>query len=489
MDKKDSETKLSEHKQTKRKLIPPLLQIPNLRNSPWLHDRLPEMLWAVLIIGNLEREKALNFFKHVASYVKDNKDCCNVTLSGLANFSEGKTKTFIEHMLGWSNEIPIILRPLRLYPEIPAYEVWSSLLNEPVPKEDWAKVLRGVTMTFDHQSQESTDCRWVKILCLIWGEKIEFTPELETKRKEILEYPNRGDMRNVRPSIRSMEILNFENIQTSWSKFFWKHNYKSTDCVPEQDFYEKTKAIKEKLAKRIASRRQYYLEEANKIRDEIIKYFFDSLSDTKVDARRETSFGLALYALSLFNELILYNTRSSITGRIIIRALVEVYINFSYLLKKEKEEPNIWEDFHSYGTGQAKLIYLKLKDSRQKIGCLNLSDIKNIVNEDTWAEFVPINLGHWDSSDLRKMSGYAEVKDVYDRFYNYTSSYVHGTRVAIRKSVYQSCHNLLHRAHRIPSFEFPLMNSVIDDTSEILNKIIECFSRAYPPFNYKLKPL
>ena len=62
-DKKEvrrNESKLSYHKQFKKELKPPLLQI-NLIPSSWVDERLPEMLWAVLVIGNIERKIALNF--------------------------------------------------------------------------------------------------------------------------------------------------------------------------------------------------------------------------------------------------------------------------------------------------------------------------------------------------------------------------------------------------------------------------------------------
>ncbi|HXK70956.1 MAG TPA: hypothetical protein PK455_06630 [Caldisericia bacterium] len=62
-DKKEvrrNESKLSYHKQFKKELKPPLLQI-NLTPSSWVDKRLPEMLWAVLVIGNIERKIALNF--------------------------------------------------------------------------------------------------------------------------------------------------------------------------------------------------------------------------------------------------------------------------------------------------------------------------------------------------------------------------------------------------------------------------------------------
>ncbi len=57
--------------------------------------------------------------------------------------------------------------------------------------------------------------------------------------------------------------------------------------------------------------------------------------------------------------------------------------------------------------------------------------------KDKWVEFIPINLGHWDSANLRKMAEEVKLKDLYDKFYNYTSGFMHGNWGAVRESVYQ----------------------------------------------------
>jgi len=108
-----------------------------------------------------------------------------------------------------------------------------------------------------------------------------------------------------------------------------------------------------------------------------------------------------------------------------------------------------------------------------------------IANEDKWVEFIPINLGHWDSANLRKMAEEVKLKDLYDKFYNYTSGFMHGNWGAVRESVYQKCVNPLHRYHRVPTYDLPLMPSVTKDTLEITNKILECLAVAYPNFDLK----
>ena len=55
----------------------------------------------------------------------------------------------------------------------------------------------------------------------------------EEHAREYLEYPNYGDMRKVRPSIRAAEggfLIAGENLE--WSNKFWKNCLDATDCFP-----------------------------------------------------------------------------------------------------------------------------------------------------------------------------------------------------------------------------------------------------------------
>ncbi|MCL8054530.1 hypothetical protein M8833_34880, partial [Pseudomonas aeruginosa] len=80
---------------------------------------------------------------------------------------------------------------------------------------------QAVQKTFDHQSQEATDVRWVSILFKIALGEMLFPAGFEEHLLEIVEYPNRGDMRSVRPSIRAMEMTFSHLGQSSWSESFW----------------------------------------------------------------------------------------------------------------------------------------------------------------------------------------------------------------------------------------------------------------------------
>jgi hypothetical protein len=484
-----NQTTLKQHKQNKKNLNPPFLASGlDMKTSSWFDERLPEMLWAVLIIGNTERETALRFFRYIAKYVEENKKCSDITITGISKLEEETKELLINHICSFSEEVTNILSSLLLFLELPNIEIWNKYLDISNTIEAWERLGNGVSKTFWHQSDEATDCRWVKVLCQIVGGKVKLRETMGEQLQEILEYPDCGDMRKVRPSIRAMEMACLlKNEEGSvWAKYFWKYCFDNTDCVEEDLFNTKINNRQEQLEKEVQGDRTYYFDETFKLRNELISHFFNTAQGSAIDSRHEGAFGLVLYGLSIYIETILYRTSLSITGRLGLRALVEIYIIFSYLLQNEVNENKIWDDYRAYGTGQIKLIYLKLQELESISSSINLEELNDIANEDKWVEFVPINLGHWDSVNLREMSIKVGLKSIYDKFYSYSSGFTHGNWGAVRESVYQKCINPLHRSHRIPIYDIPLMSSTMDDIMDIMNSILDCLSKAYPEFKYRL---
>ncbi|MHC2995461.1 MAG: hypothetical protein IBV53_08185 [Candidatus Atribacteria bacterium] len=489
-DKKKIESDLKDHKQYKKELIPPFLQIKGMTSFSWYYERLPELLWAVLIIGNIKRDIALNYFRYIAKFVEENPDCSDITISGISKLPVAKLKDFTKYFTNWSNKINILMRPMLLFPELPGISEWKEVLDKPIIDKDWGKIANGVNKTFWHQSQEATDCRWIKALCRVLSGKIQFPQSMENKVREILEYPNYGDMRKVRPSIRALEMvpnLDENKDKMNWANHFWEHCFKSTSCIIERNSDELMKKREMEIDIEIKEKRKHYFKEAENVRIKLIKHFFNTSETSAINSRYEGAFGLTLYGISLFMEIIYYKLPFSIAGRIMLRTLVETYITFAYLLKKEQDEPKVWDDYRIYGTGQIKLIYLKLKEMEKEVSCVKIDKMEDIANEDKWVEFIPINLGHWESANLRKMSEEIGLKETYDKFYNYTSGFIHANWGGIRESVFEKCLNPLHRFHNVPiTTNLSFLSNVTDDSLEILNNILECLSIAYPKFTFRI---
>jgi len=479
--KNKNESQIADHKRHKKELTPPFLQLPKLSTSSWTNDRLPEMLWAVLVIGNMKREDALSFFRYIGVFVHENQDCWDITLSGISQWDKGKRKKFLEYISAYSIDMKPILRPLMLFENLPARADWETLLGQANP-EDGTHVSSGVALTFWHQSQEATDCRWIRLMAILFGGKLILPSSRKEHGLELIEYPNRGDQKAVRPSIRAAEI-SYAIENPAWALSFWKECFDKTECMPEEAVNEKLGQRRAKMVEESKKVREYYLKHAKEVRDELITHLLNTSQVSSLDSRHEGIFGLALYGMTVFIETIFYRTSSSVTGRLSLRVLLETLITLDYGLKKEKIDPMVWTAYRSYGAGQLKLIHLKFGELSEVVSCIDRKDLEYNVNEDKWIEFVPINLGHWDGKDLRKMSEEVGLKAWYDSYHDYASGFGHASWGAVRESVYQRCMNPLHRFHRLPTFDLPLMPSIFEDARNLINRILNCVSKAYPDFN------
>jgi hypothetical protein len=176
-----------------------------------------------------------------------------------------------------------------------------------------------------------------------------------------------------------------------------------------------------------------------------------------------------------------------VTGRLLVRTLTEVRVTLAFLVRKGDAET--WTRFRSYGSGQAKLALLKYEmlDGGQP-NLVRPETLEALANEDFFQEFVNIDLGSWSGLDLRKMAEQSGTKDDYDRFYGWTSTFVHGQWAAVRDAVFATCLNPLHRVHRVPMPMQRPMESSVPDAIRLCNGIHETVNEAYPGFEFRLQP-
>lgn len=475
MDKENNTTDLSKHKRDGSKLIPPFLQIKNMQLTSFKDNRLPELLWAGLLINCLERKKALDVFRSVAKFVEGKEELYDVTLSGIATWPKEVRKNFISEVF---SEKPIkeALKPLLIFPELPAIKEWSLIGSINNYEQELNKLAKTIVSMLWHQSQEATDCRWVWVLCAMVSGKMK--APIETV-KNIFYYPNRGDMKEVRPTIRASEmtmemIYNPLLAQRDWPKKFWLHCHKNTMCIPLPTDNYIEEVDEKKFNKNI-----------KELKYELLKHFAMTENGSHLDHKHSVIFGYIFYALRIVSELTVTNLWKGAVSRPLLRSVVEIYITLAYLIKNDK--PELWRSFMEYGSGKAKQCYLKIREFSGIPSFIDIEKIKQIANEDRWEELVSIELGHWDKADLRKMSEEADCKEIYDKYYDWTSAYAHGNWGAIRESVIDICSNPLHRLHKLPAMAVHPLPSTAQDFIFIINKIMDLINIQYPGITKKLE--
>jgi len=483
-------SKMSAHKRTGSKLQPPLRQLDAMTTSSWADDHMPEMLWAALIAEVFDRKTYIDCFRKIlvefrehflpkdipdeANLDTEDKDetaglnfttCLDLTT--LAELPDEDFQRFVDivvsHPLGYA-----ALRPLLMLDSIPGIDRWRQVLAIEPTDDDWQTLARAVAGVMDHQSERSTDIRWFKFMLPAICGRVHFPQSWEERLEEMRLFPNKGDMRSVRPSIRAAEMTLRRYPHSEWIEKFWAETHDKTGCIdPVEDGEEPITET------RIDPKTLYTC------RGEVIQRFFENISSKRADARLDSSFGMVLYALALIEEIGFHRVHKRILGRLGLRALVEANITLRYLTKKDDDK--LWKTHRVYGAGQAKLAFLKAQQLEKDLPTFIDEDaLYQIANEDIWQEFLDIDIGHWARSNLRKLATDSGAKDLYDRYYDWASAFVHAQWGAVRDTNFVTCHNPLHRFHRIPRLGHRRLSSVEADVIALVNEMLTFLEELYP---------
>lgn len=473
-------TELRKHKRHGKKLSPPLATLPKMQPSSWLDDWLPEMLWAALLISGLGRERALDIFRRVGRFIFDieTKDKpYDVTHTGLARMGEDILLDVLSIIVE-SRDAEKSLCSLLLLEDLPAIQHWRNAIGQEPASDDWNQLAEAVALTLYHQSQEATDCRWLRLLCLSAAGKLRLPSE--DLVKGLLYYPNYGDMTKVRPFIRASEMafrnLNEEDGQSQrvWPRLFWDQCFSDTECIPLSTVLHLGEPVIGTTGDRV-----------NEVYELLVEHTHETASTTATDSKHDTVFGIGLYSLSILKELLRIGASQLISARLALRTLLEAYVTLAYLV--QNDDPELWKTYRVYGAGQAKLSYLKLEEADDTPQYVEVEMLKQLANEDIWEEFLSIDLGHWEKSNLRQLGIKSGTKEDYDAYYPWPSNFVHAQWGALRDTVFDFCGNPLHRLHRIPRRTARALPDVVPDACILVDKILELVASAFPEFDHRVK--
>lgn len=480
-------SRLGDHKKVGKALVPPFMQIPGLSFSSWANDRLPELLWACLVITVIPREEAIEAFRDIAAIGtryrrKDGEEDqkargWSLRHSDLPNQPRELFNSLVARVLRCRAGMQA-LRPLLLLENLPGLDWWRVVLAVEATEDDWQTLGQAVLKTFDHQSQEATDVRWLTVLFKLGLGEMFVAAGLQERVQEIIEYPHRGDMRSVRPSIRSMEMavntLKPDLGPSTWPELFWTYTLEHTQCLPAPlEARGKTTHDPEALDEAI-----------NNVREALLAHWYMTLSTTGLNPKHDGVFGFGFFALACLSEMNIGPLSSAITGRLLLRSLTECRISLAYLVRCGDDE--MWKKFRSYGAGQAKLALLKHEEmSGQKPRFVTQKALEALANEDYFQEYVAIDLGHWCGKDLRRLAEESSTKADYDCYYGWASGFVHGQWGAMRDTNFTHCLNPLHRFHRIPLPFHRMLEPTTGDALHLVNRILDDLHTAYPDFDIR----
>lgn len=159
--------------------------------------------------------------------------------------------------------------------------------------------------------------------------------------------------------------------------------------------------------------------------------------------------GLFTYAVKILRDVCKNNLHNSISSRVLLRTIIDTYINIKYLLYIEENKPNVWYEFQEYGLSKYKLIYKKAIEKYEINDKSHLTPkiLEAIVNDNFDEETMDIDLGYFDKTNIIKKFEDVEEKELYDTIYDYDISYSHAHWGAVRESSLLKCDNTLHQLH------------------------------------------
>ena len=257
---------------------------------------MPNMIWACTLAGNLDREQYLSLFRNIVSrareHLNENKDAtlCHNFLSTL----DVDVFLHIFQPAIEDEQACLALSALRLIESLPDHALWISLLPETDDEQQaWNALAKGVFLSTDHQSQQATDVRWLKLTFLASIGKMMMPPDF---LEEMRLYPNHGDMRKVRPTIRAAEMSirrmesgaeKPESVPQPATEAIWQELFEKTSCAPLP-----------RDSQTVGTRKELN-SELTKLIESVSEHFLVQLSNTHVDARCDATFGIVLYSLNL----------------------------------------------------------------------------------------------------------------------------------------------------------------------------------------------
>lgn len=454
---------LGDHKQRKKKLVPPLIDAMGEKHNPysWVRDLMPELIWLCLLHEILGLKRGVECVVRIAEISKEifNEECIPL-LSNISSYLElndeykEKLVTCLDQS-GHLSDLKIGLKPLLsvfpscplsfLYPDCEKTEEVPEILSNMLPK------------LYERHSKEATFVN-ASAVCMgfVQGKLVIAMKNSPLSQiNEVINYPDTEESKLVASSLRAMmgAMLNVpsEDIhpKNEWKEEFWRKLSNSGSCFLENstNLYGEEDIPDDPMGAMVFR----FCDAAKKELDERLdKWGFDLNEIEKYEvvggllARQTTlAIDLALCPMS-------WNPNSS---PLFHRAMADIYITLSWIFKNPQERSKI---FIEDGVGNIKLEVAHRKRCIEESGESDPQEQQMIELYEAWISsqrveaLVEVNLGNWSGITTRKMAEEAGCLDFYNYVYQPFSAAVHPSWSHIHFHNLQHCSHPAHRNHNVP---------------------------------------
>lgn len=459
----------------KRKYISPMnAALGDKANiNDWFCERLPEYLWIGLILDYFKSRKAAircltNALKQITS---EYPDLIIPRLSTIFQFQEKDQErifNILEQFIPKETLSPLTI--LYTFSEAPCFATRFSS-NQGNVQYQSSIIERVMKKATAYHSDFSTDIAFFIVYTCAANGKIHLPKDrgFDNIVDDLNSYAdadilNEGN-REIQGFIRCFEQASVSQYKRNQAFLddFWKKASSIFEC--SSMYFKYKKDVKKDAIKSYVSALKaifLYYRELYRVADPLNIKFLVLL-------------GLSVYSYKRFLEIVEHNLYNAISGRSIIRTMIECYLMMKYLLKISKERKNVWEEYQVHGIGKYKAVLKNFQEITEAIdkSHINVDCLNAIVNEFKDEEFIDIDTSYFDNIGIRAMAIEVGEKTLYSLYYNYDSSFEHGLWGAIRESSMTACQTPAHQYHSIPDVEnLQKMKSVWYDAVMVMNKTI-----------------
>lgn len=231
-------SKLSEHTFKKGKFIAPINTLPLMHEledeKSWTYGRMPEYLWIGLILKYYGRDEGLKkSYGIISTLHKLAPDLYTARLSQILKLNIDIQKRFFDYIIDIGAKEALV--PLTVFLTASKAPIFAECFycSDQSVEDRCESLIQTMRDIMDHQSDESTDIRFVALYFNLLSGKVHL---LKEQVDLLAVYPTSQHtdeiMRMARPSVRSLEmmILTFEKVDSIYLKEFWRCVSEMTDC-------------------------------------------------------------------------------------------------------------------------------------------------------------------------------------------------------------------------------------------------------------------
>lgn len=467
------QSKISDHKLIKGRFTAPFNSFgEKLLFTDWVGERYPEYLWLALVVKYYGRREG---FIHV-------RDIYLKLIADFPNIHDVKISTFLLQPTDIQEKIytiiskiiePRVLSPLCITLTYDAYPIFSKYFyqDDLSPEKRTNILLETLEEGFSHQADFATDIRYLVVMFSLLKGNMMVPKELAEEFSLYAEIEHDDErMHKIRPLIRASEgnVPPWLADNKEFINFFWEKLSSLSECKLTAVSFPNDKQEKNEYSEWL---------------HEIIRYLARLLVAVEpLDDKMFVLVGLTTFAYKRVSELVEHRLFNTISGRGIIRSLIETYILIKYLLLIEGDHENIWRDFQFYGISQYKLILLQGRELEADTSKSHVSHelLEVLVNEFRSEAFIDMDTSYFDKTNIRDKAKKVGESDLYSLMHNYDSAFEHSLWGAVRESSFLKCTTSGHQYHCVPDFDDNQnLKSVWYDSVMVMNKIITIINDVY----------